>query len=63
MEQSQTRVCGAENEALMYDDAKLLVVLCSGDHQEVVRGAYRVVGAGVPLVGGCASDDLVLSMS
>lgn len=31
--------------------------LC-GDQQEVVRGAYSVVGAGVPLVGGCAGDDL-----
>jgi hypothetical protein len=30
----------------------------SGDQQEVVRGAYSVVGAAVPLVGGCAGDDL-----
>jgi hypothetical protein len=30
----------------------------SGDQQEVVRGAYRTVGAEVPLVGGCAGDDL-----
>ncbi|MDP8969893.1 MAG: FIST C-terminal domain-containing protein, partial [Actinomycetota bacterium] len=30
----------------------------SGDQQEVVRGAYEVVGAQVPLVGGCAGDDL-----
>ena len=29
-----------------------------GDQQEVVRGAYGVAGAGVPLVGGCAGDDL-----
>ena len=29
-----------------------------GDQAEIVRGAYRVVGAGVPLVGGCAGDDL-----
>jgi hypothetical protein len=29
-----------------------------GDQQEVVRGAYGVVGASVPLVGGCAGDDL-----
>ena len=29
-----------------------------GDQQEVVRGAYGVVGAQVPLVGGCAGDDL-----
>jgi hypothetical protein len=30
----------------------------AGDQQEVVRGAYGVVGAAVPLVGGCAGDDL-----
>ncbi|HEV3227127.1 MAG TPA: FIST N-terminal domain-containing protein [Acidimicrobiales bacterium] len=29
-----------------------------GDQQEVVRGAHRVLGAEVPLVGGCAGDDL-----
>ena len=30
----------------------------AGDQQEVVRGAYSVCGAAVPLVGGCAGDDL-----
>lgn len=30
----------------------------AGDQQEIVRGAYSVVGAAVPLVGGCAGDDL-----
>lgn len=30
----------------------------SGDQQEIVRGAYSVAGATVPLVGGCAGDDL-----
>jgi hypothetical protein len=29
----------------------------SSDQQEVVRGAYTVTGASVPLVGGCAGDD------
>jgi hypothetical protein len=33
--------------------------LC-GDQMEVVRGAYDVSGAGVPLVGGCAGDDMAL---
>jgi hypothetical protein len=33
----------------------------SGDQHEIVRGAYSVVGAGVPLVGGCAGDDLEMS--
>jgi hypothetical protein len=30
----------------------------AGDQQEIVRGAYGVLGATVPLVGGCAGDDL-----
>ena len=30
----------------------------AGDQQQIVRGAYGVLGAGVPLVGGCAGDDL-----
>src|SRR5919108_1387227 len=33
----------------------------AGDQQEIVRGAYGVVGAGIPLVGGCAGDDLKMS--
>lgn len=40
---------------------KVLLLLSdglAGDQQEVVRGAYSVVGATVPLVGGCAGDDL-----
>ncbi|MBB2949221.1 hypothetical protein FB565_009026 [Actinoplanes lutulentus] len=44
-------------------DAEHRVVLLlgdgrSGDQQEMVRGAYSVAGAGVPLVGACAADDL-----
>jgi hypothetical protein len=33
----------------------------AGDQQEIVRGAYGVVGAEVPLVGGCAGDDLQMT--
>jgi hypothetical protein len=33
----------------------------AGDQQEIVRGAYQVLGAGVPLVGGCAGDDLKMT--
>jgi hypothetical protein len=33
----------------------------AGDQQEIVRGAYGVLGAAVPLVGGCAGDDLKMS--
>lgn len=32
----------------------------AGDQAEIVRGAYTVAGARVPLVGGCAGDDLKL---
>ncbi|MEU4425188.1 FIST N-terminal domain-containing protein [Actinoplanes sp. NPDC024001] len=44
-------------------DAEHRVVLLlgdgrSGDQQEMVRGAYSVAGAQVPLVGGCAGDDM-----
>jgi hypothetical protein len=40
---------------------KVLLLLSDGlggDQQEVVRGAHRLLGAQVPLVGGCAGDDL-----
>ena len=33
----------------------------AGDQQEIVRGAHSVAGPGVPLVGGCAGDDLKMS--
>jgi hypothetical protein len=45
-------VSGPHRALLMLTDG------LSGDQQEIVRGAYSVVGAGVPLVGGCAGDDL-----
>jgi hypothetical protein len=32
----------------------------AGNQQDVVRGAYDVAGAAVPLVGGCAGDDLAM---
>jgi hypothetical protein len=35
----------------------LLTDALGGDQQEVIRGAYAVLGAGVPLVGACAGDD------
>lgn len=43
---------------------KVLLLLTdglAGDQQEIVRGAYAVLGASVPLVGGCAGDDLKMS--
>jgi hypothetical protein len=33
----------------------------AGNQQDVVRGAYGVLGAGMPLVGGCAGDDLKMT--
>ena len=39
----------------------LLTDALAGDQQEVVRGAYSVLGASVPLVGGCAGDDFKMS--
>jgi hypothetical protein len=43
---------------------QVLLVLSDGrggDQQELVRGAHGVLGAAVPLVGGCAGDDLKMS--
>ena len=33
------------------------------DRHEVVRGAYSVLGAAVPIVGGCAADNLTYAMT
>ncbi len=43
---------------------KVLLLLSdglAGDQQEIVRGAHGVLGATVPLVGGCAGDDLKMT--
>ena len=61
------REAGAEVAACLADAERsgkphrVLLLLSdglAGDQAEIVRGAYRVVGAEVPLVGGCAGDDL-----
>ncbi|HEY4427622.1 MAG TPA: FIST N-terminal domain-containing protein [Solirubrobacteraceae bacterium] len=61
----QLRAAGARvarcAEALDGHPNRVLVMLTdglAGDQQEIVRGAYSTVGASVPLVGGCAGDDL-----
>jgi hypothetical protein len=61
---TRLREAGAEAAACAADDAdrpfRVLLLLSDalgGDQQEVIRGAYGVLGAGVPLVGGCAGDD------
>ena len=57
------REAGAEIAAAMHgmhDDHQVLIMLADGlaaSPQEVVRGAYSVIGATVPLVGGFAGDD------
>lgn len=43
---------------------KVLMLLTDGlggDQEEIVRGVYRVTGASVPLVGGCAGDDMQMA--
>jgi hypothetical protein len=62
------REAGARVARSLTDCAELphkVVLLLSdglaGDQQEVVRGAHGVLGAAVPLVGGCAGDDLKMS--
>jgi hypothetical protein len=47
-------ICSAEPHRMLL----LLTDGLAGDQQEIVRGAYSVAGAAVPLVGGCAGDDL-----
>jgi hypothetical protein len=54
------RVAGCATELDEWPHRVLMLLtdgLC-GDQQEIVRGAYAVLGASVPLVGGCAGDDL-----
>jgi hypothetical protein len=50
--------CVPSDEARPHRALLLLTDGLAGDQQEIVRGAYGVLGAGVPLVGGCAGDDL-----
>ncbi|HZS14384.1 MAG TPA: FIST N-terminal domain-containing protein [Candidatus Dormibacteraeota bacterium] len=50
--------CIEQVEARAHQVLLLLTDGLAGDQQEIVRGAYGVVGAAVPLVGGCAGDDL-----
>jgi hypothetical protein len=50
--------CMAGIELRAHSVVLLLTDGLGGDQMEVVRGAYAVVGAEIPLVGGCAGDDL-----
>lgn len=53
--------CAASVEGSAHRILLLLSDGLGGDQEEVVRGAYSVVGAQVPLVGGCAGDDLEMA--
>jgi hypothetical protein len=53
--------CAADVASSAHRVLLLLSDGLAGDQQEVVRGAYAVVGAEVPLVGGCAGDDLKMA--
>ena len=55
---AQVASCFSKVEDRPYRTLLLLTDGLAGDQAEVVRGAYSVVGATVPLVGGCAGDDL-----
>ena len=50
--------CVPRSDGHPYRVLLLLTDGLAGDQQEILRGAYRVLGAGVPLVGGCAGDGL-----
>jgi hypothetical protein len=54
----EVAACLPEVEGREHRVLLLLTDGLAGDQQEIVRGAFGVVGAGVPLVGGCAGDNL-----
>jgi hypothetical protein len=55
---AEVAACLEESDAHEHRVLLLLTDGLAGDQQEIVRGAHGVLGAGVPLVGGCAGDDL-----
>lgn len=64
------RAAGAQAAGALEDVAaqpnRVLLLLSdalAGDQQEVVRGAYAVTGAVVPLVGGCAGNNLGIAVT
>jgi hypothetical protein len=58
---AQVARCLPVRADLPYKVLLLLTDGLTGDQQEIVRGAHGVLGAAVPLVGGCAGDDLKMS--
>ena len=55
--------CAADVADKPYRTLLLLSDGLAGDQEELVRGAYRVLGAETPLVGGCAGDDLRMAQT
>jgi hypothetical protein len=55
---AEVATCSTEDPERPHRLLMLLTDGLAGDQQEIVRGAYSVLGAEVPLVGGCAGDDL-----
>jgi len=53
--------CVPDRDDLPHKVLLLLTDGLAGDQQQIVRGAYGVLGAEVPLVGGCAGDDLKMT--
>ena len=53
--------CVPARDDLPYKVLLLLTDGLAGDQREIVRGAYELHGATVPLVGGCAGDDLKMT--
>jgi hypothetical protein len=58
---AEAAACIESVDGLPHRVLMLLTDGLAGDQTEIVRGAYGAVGAGVPLVGGCAGDDLKMS--
>jgi hypothetical protein len=55
---AEAAACAAGVSSRPHRVLMLLTDGLAGDQSEIVRGAYGVVGAGLPLVGGCAGDGL-----
>jgi len=63
LRQAGATAAACAEQGLAADNQVLLLLTdgLGGDQQDVVRGAYSVVGGAVPLVGGCAGDDLAMN--
>ena len=55
---AEVAACASESAHHPHQALLLLTDGLAGDQTEVVRGAYSVMGAATPLVGGCAGDDM-----